>query len=301
MCAAKGPRPRYPRVWKSKQRIGTISKAAKLVQCVKGLSNVKEEVYGTLDAFVAWELEFPLVTVKKALKTLESEGEWKRIIQLAKWMFSKGQGRTMGSYFMLLKALSEDDRLEEAEELWSKLLMQYLESLPRIFFDKMVSVYYHRRMHEKMFEVFADMEELGVKPSISTVQMVGRVFKELDMLDKYEKLHKKYPPPKWEYRYYKGKRVRIQVKNRNFYVGVNSYNKHEESVQDSYVEEPETTEQDQDTDELNSIDSALLHQNNEPPSDAESEEAERMLHKSDALSQQTQSFSDAAYAAGEKW
>lgn len=49
---------------------------------VKGLSNVKEEVYGALDSFIAWELEFPLITVKKALKTLEKEKEWKRIIQV---------------------------------------------------------------------------------------------------------------------------------------------------------------------------------------------------------------------------
>ncbi|KAK9291853.1 hypothetical protein L1049_019803 [Liquidambar formosana] len=81
VCAAKGPRPRYPRVWKSRNRIGTISKSAKLVECIKGLSNVKEEVYGALDSFIAWELEFPLITVKKALKTLENEKEWKRIIQ----------------------------------------------------------------------------------------------------------------------------------------------------------------------------------------------------------------------------
>lgn len=49
---------------------------------IKGLSNVKEEVYGALDSFIAWELEFPLITVKKALKTLEREREWKRIIQV---------------------------------------------------------------------------------------------------------------------------------------------------------------------------------------------------------------------------
>lgn len=49
---------------------------------IKGLSNVKEEVYGALDAFIAWDLEFPLITVKKALKTLEHEKEWKRVIQV---------------------------------------------------------------------------------------------------------------------------------------------------------------------------------------------------------------------------
>ncbi|KAK9045517.1 hypothetical protein V6N11_051427 [Hibiscus sabdariffa] len=212
VCAAKGPRPRYPRVWKSRKRIGTVSKSAKLVACVKQLSNVKEEVYGALDSFIAWELEFPLIMVKKALKILQNEQEWKRIIQVIKWMLSKGQGRTMGTYFTLLNALAEDGRLEEAEELWAKLFSDNLESTPRIFFDKMMSVYYHKDMHEKMFEVFADMEELGVKPSISVVSMVGNVFQKLGMLDKYDKLKKKYPPPKWEYRYIKGKRVRIQVK-----------------------------------------------------------------------------------------
>lgn len=37
VCAAKGPRPRYPRVWKTKKRIGTISKSLKLVECVSNL------------------------------------------------------------------------------------------------------------------------------------------------------------------------------------------------------------------------------------------------------------------------
>ncbi|XVF53520.1 hypothetical protein PTKIN_Ptkin05aG0105500 [Pterospermum kingtungense] len=212
VCAAKGPRPRYPRVWKSRKRIGTVSKSAKLVCCVKELSNVKEEVYGALDSFIAWDLEFPLIIVKKALKTLQDEQEWKRIIQVIKWMLSKGQGRTMGTYFTLLNALAEDGRLDEAEELWAKIFSDNLESTPRIFFDKIISIYYHRGMHEKMFEVFADMEELGVKPGISVVSMVGNVFQQLGMLDKYEKLKKKYPPPKWEYRYIKGKRVKIQAK-----------------------------------------------------------------------------------------
>lgn len=44
------------------------------------------------------------------------------------------------------------------------------------------------------------------------VEMVGDVFQKLDMLDKYKKLKKKYPPPKWEYRYIKGKRVKIWTK-----------------------------------------------------------------------------------------
>ncbi|KAL3825935.1 hypothetical protein ACJIZ3_021964 [Penstemon smallii] len=211
-CAAKGPRPRYPRVWKTNKKIGTISKSLKFVECIKGLSNVKEEVYGALDSFIAWELEFPLITVKKALRTLENEKEWKRIIQVTKWMLSKGQGRTMGSYYSLLNALAEDGRLDEAEELWQTIFSENLESMPRMFFERMISIYYHREMHEKLFEVFADMEELGIRPTMEIVTMVGDVFQKLDMLDKYRKLKKKYPPPKWEYRYIKGKRIKVRTK-----------------------------------------------------------------------------------------
>lgn len=142
---------------------------------------MKEEVYGALDSFIAWELEFPLITVKKALKTLENEKEWKRIIQVyssfipvspilslklfdyttalylqvTKWMLSKGQGRTMGSYYTLLNALAEDGRLDEAEELWRTLFHENLESMPRMFFERMISVCYHEEMHDKMFEVFS--------------------------------------------------------------------------------------------------------------------------------------------------
>lgn len=53
---------------------------------IKELSNVKEEVYGALDSFIAWELEFPLVIVKKALAILEDQREWKKIIQVISYI-----------------------------------------------------------------------------------------------------------------------------------------------------------------------------------------------------------------------
>lgn len=59
----------------------------------------------------------------------------------------------MGTYFTLLNALAEDGRLDEAEELWTKIFSDNLESTPRTFFDKMISIYYNRGMYEKMFEV----------------------------------------------------------------------------------------------------------------------------------------------------
>lgn len=59
----------------------------------------------------------------------------------------------MGSYYILLNALAEDGRLEEAEELWQTLFTRNIESMPRMFFERMISIYHHREMHEKMFEV----------------------------------------------------------------------------------------------------------------------------------------------------
>lgn len=59
----------------------------------------------------------------------------------------------MGSYYTLLNALAEDGRIDEAEELWSKLFSENLESMPRNFFDKMISIYHHRGMHNEMFDV----------------------------------------------------------------------------------------------------------------------------------------------------
>lgn len=75
------------------------------------------------------------------------------VVQVSKWMLSKGQGRTMGTYYNMLNALAEDGRLDEAEELWTKLFSENLESTPRMFFEKMISIYYHRELHNKMFEV----------------------------------------------------------------------------------------------------------------------------------------------------
>lgn len=49
-----------------------------------------------------------------------------------------------------------------------------------------------------------------MRPTMGIVKMVGEAFQKLDMMDKYQKLNNKYPPPKWEYRYIKGKRVKIR-------------------------------------------------------------------------------------------
>lgn len=211
VCFAGGPRPRNPRVWKTRTKIGTVSKSEKLVEYVKRLSNVKEEVYGALDSFIAWEVEFPLIVIKKALRRLQAEKEWKRIIQISKWMLSKGQGKTMGTHYMLLNALANERRIEEAEELWMEIFTRHMEYVPRMFFTRIITMYERNNMTEKLLEVFADMEELGVKPEHLAVVKIANTFKNMGMMDKYEKVLKKYPETGWEYRYRNGNRYRVPV------------------------------------------------------------------------------------------
>lgn len=49
---------------------------------VMPLSNVKEEIYAALDEWVAFEVEFPIIAVGKALKELKHQDQWQRIIQV---------------------------------------------------------------------------------------------------------------------------------------------------------------------------------------------------------------------------
>ncbi|GKC47843.1 hypothetical protein Tco_1065565 [Tanacetum coccineum] len=74
------------------------------------------------------------------------------------------------------------------------------------------------------------------------------------MLDKFEKLKKKYPPPNWEYRYIKGKRVKIRSQNLKgpYYANKevdqssNETNSDEESNADEFdVDETEAREVDE--------------------------------------------------------
>lgn len=46
------------------------------------LEDSREAVYGTLDAWVAFEQDFPLASLKQALSVLEKEEQWHRIVQV---------------------------------------------------------------------------------------------------------------------------------------------------------------------------------------------------------------------------
>lgn len=59
-------------------------------------------------------------------------------------------------------------------------------------------------------QVFADMEELGVKPDENTVRKIARAFEVLGQEDKQKLFLMKYRR-KWKYIHYKGERVRVRT------------------------------------------------------------------------------------------
>ncbi|KAF8402286.1 hypothetical protein HHK36_013238 [Tetracentron sinense] len=117
------------------------------------LKDSKEAVYGALDAWVAWEQNFPIASLKRVLIALEKEQQWHKVVQVIKWMISKGQGTTMGTYRQLIQALDMDHRAEEAHKFWVKKIGNDLHSVPWQLCKLMISIYYRNNMLERLVKV----------------------------------------------------------------------------------------------------------------------------------------------------
>ncbi|KAG9454278.1 hypothetical protein H6P81_007182 [Aristolochia fimbriata] len=196
-------------LWMKRDSAGSGRKALNLVHIISKLPNEREVIYGALDKWTAFETEFPLIAAAKALTILRRRKQWSRIIQVSKWMLSKGQGMSMGTYDTLLLAFDMDGRVDEAESLWNTILQRHTRSVSRRLFSRMISLYDHHHMPDKITEVFADMEELGVKPDEDTVKRIGSAFRKAGEEDKEKLLTKKYEK-KWRYLHFKGERVRVR-------------------------------------------------------------------------------------------
>ncbi|XP_061984548.1 pentatricopeptide repeat-containing protein At4g18975, chloroplastic isoform X1 [Populus nigra] len=196
-------------LWQKRDSAGSGQKALNLVRIVSELPNEKEAVYGALDKWTAWETEFPLIAAAKALKILQQRRQWTRVIQVAKWMLSKGQGATLGTYDTLLLAFDKDDRVDEAKSLWNMIIHVHTRSMSKRLFSRMISLYDHHNMQDEIIEVFADMEELGVRPDEDTVWRVARAFKKLGQEEKRELVLERYQC-KWKYIHFNGERVRVK-------------------------------------------------------------------------------------------
>lgn len=72
-------------------------------------------------------------------------------------MLSKGQGATMATYDCLLLAFDMDKRLDEAEMLWNVILHSHDRSISKRLFSRMISVYDHHNMPNKVIEVIISL------------------------------------------------------------------------------------------------------------------------------------------------
>ncbi|XP_052729992.1 uncharacterized protein LOC108325443 isoform X3 [Vigna angularis] len=63
------------------ENISRKDKTKYLYSTLLELNDSKETVYGALDAWVAWEQNFPIASLKTILNSLEKEQQWHRVVQ----------------------------------------------------------------------------------------------------------------------------------------------------------------------------------------------------------------------------
>ncbi|KAL3507695.1 hypothetical protein ACH5RR_033077 [Cinchona calisaya] len=175
------------------ENISRKDKIKFLVSTLLDLKDSKEAVYGALDAWVAWEKNFPIAQLKNVLINLEKEQQWHKIIQVIKWMLSKGQGNTMGTYKQLIQALDMDHRAQEAHEFWRRKIGSDLHSVPWELCKVMISVYYRNNMLQDFVKLFKGLEAFDRKPpEKSIVRKVADAYEMLGLLEDKERVLVKY-------------------------------------------------------------------------------------------------------------
>lgn len=68
-------------------------------------------------------------------------------------MLSKGQGTTMATYDAVLLAFDKKERIDEAGSLWNMILHTHTRSISKRLFSRMISLYDHHDIQEKIIEV----------------------------------------------------------------------------------------------------------------------------------------------------
>ncbi|KAE8721935.1 pentatricopeptide repeat-containing protein [Hibiscus syriacus] len=175
------------------QNVSRKDKIKFLVTTLLDITDSKEAVYGTLDTWVAWEQSFPIGPLKNVILALEKEHQWHRVVQVIKWMLSKGQGNTMGTYTQLLRALDRDNRAEEAHQFWVKKVGADLHSVPWQLCRLMIAVYYRNNMLENLVKLFKGLESFGRKPpEQSIVQRVADAYEMLGLVEERKRVLEKY-------------------------------------------------------------------------------------------------------------
>ncbi|KAH7862018.1 hypothetical protein Vadar_033685 [Vaccinium darrowii] len=175
------------------ENVSRKDKVSFLVDTLINLKDSKEAIYSALDAWVAWEQNFPIASLKRVLAILEKEQQWHRVVQVIKWMLSKGQGNTMGTYGQLIRALDMDHRAEEAHKIWVKKIGSDFHSVSWHLCNRMISVYYRNNMMENLVMLFKGLEDFDrTPPEKSIVQKVANAYEILGQLEERDRVLEKY-------------------------------------------------------------------------------------------------------------
>lgn len=175
------------------ENVSRKDKISFLVDTLVNLKDSKEAIYSALDAWVAWEQNFPIASLKRVLAILENDQQWHRIVQVIKWMLSKGQGNTMGTYGQLIRALDMDHRVQEAHEVWVKKIGCDLHSVSWQLCNRMISIYYRNNMMENVVKLFKGLEDFDrLPPDKSIVQKVANAYEILGLLEERDRVLEKY-------------------------------------------------------------------------------------------------------------
>ncbi|CAI5521545.1 unnamed protein product, partial [Closterium sp. Naga37s-1] len=148
--------------WKKKDTRNIGGRANALIAAIRDVPDSKEDVYRALDAWAAFQLDFPLLAVKRALRMMQQEGQWKRILQVCKWMLARGQGRTFGTYDLMMEAMAATGRHAELDGTWERIMGRHLDTVPRATFARVMSLYADQGRPLKVLEVYGSMIEVGV-------------------------------------------------------------------------------------------------------------------------------------------
>ncbi|KAJ0245098.1 PPR containing-like protein [Hirschfeldia incana] len=182
-----------PRKHQTGENIPKKDRIKFLVNTLLDIEDTKEAVYGALDAWVAWERNFPIASLKRVIAILEKEHQWHRMVQVIKWILSKGQGNTVGTYGQLIRALDMDGRAEEANAIWRKKVGNDLHSVPWQLCLQMIRIYFRNNMLQELVKLFKDLESYGRKPTDKKiVQSVADAYENLGMLEEKERVLTKY-------------------------------------------------------------------------------------------------------------
>ncbi|MFQ6643800.1 hypothetical protein Gotur_017515 [Gossypium turneri] len=109
----------------------------------------------------------------------------------------------------LLLFVTMGNRVDEARSLWNMVLHTHSRSISKRLFSRMISLFHHHSMPDKIIVVFADIEELCVRPDENTVKKVTRAFQELGEEEKQKLVLRRYMS-KWKYIHFNGEQVRVK-------------------------------------------------------------------------------------------